>query len=593
MRLRHRAGATIAAVLISGPLAAWTDAGDTQPRVIYLDDDAQLGGDGTSWDAAHRFLQDALTDAAGALPAEIRTAGGIYPPDRDSSNPTGSGDRLSTYVLIDQVTLAGGYVGLASDAPAERDRRDTVAFAAVLTGDLLGDDDLDGPVFDGDTKADNAYHVIESWNNDNTAIVDGFVIIGGYADRPFDQNWWPARRDDSAGGALLADSDAVFRGCWFQDNHGSADASIFVALSGLFAGAEAGAGAVMIAGGAPTIEDCVFEFNSANRFGGALTIHRTAARITRCRFIGNIVGGGAFLDSSYGGAIGDSSLDSGSPNRARVAACEFINNTAAGSGGGGAIFTIFSDTIYANSVFLANHADGGGGGVLADNIANVAFHNCAIVGNTSNTRAAGVYEFSKVGDTYAFINTVVWGNRSKESIAPLNENMVSDGGNFALYDTIVENAFSLPIFAFDVSRLMDSDPVFADPVGPDEVVYSGDEDLRSGPGSAMIDAGASFRVPAWLTTDLDAGPRRIDAAWVPDTGVGPTPIVDIGPHEAGPACSGADLAAPFGTLNFFDVVAYIAAYNAMDPLADLAAPFGSLNFFDVAEYIARFNAGCP
>jgi len=55
----------------------------------------------------------------------------------------------------------------------------------------------------------------------------------------------------------------------------------------------------------------------------------------------------------------------------------------------------------------------------------------------------------------------------------------------------------------------------------------------------------------------------------------------------------ADLAEPFGELNFFDVVAFIAAFNAMDPAADLAEPFGAFNFFDVAEYIGLFNAGCP
>jgi outer membrane protein assembly factor BamB len=55
----------------------------------------------------------------------------------------------------------------------------------------------------------------------------------------------------------------------------------------------------------------------------------------------------------------------------------------------------------------------------------------------------------------------------------------------------------------------------------------------------------------------------------------------------------ADLAAPFGKLNFFDLAAYLALYNASDPAADLAAPFGELNFFDIAAYLAAFNAGCP
>tara|TARA_R110000782_G_scaffold19140_4_gene52224 strand:+ start:17024 stop:17755 length:732 start_codon:yes stop_codon:yes gene_type:complete len=47
-----------------------------------------------------------------------------------------------------------------------------------------------------------------------------------------------------------------------------------------------------------------------------------------------------------------------------------------------------------------------------------------------------------------------------------------------------------------------------------------------------------------------------------------------------------------GLLNFFDVSAFIAAYNNADPAADLAAPFGTFNFFDISAYIAEYNAGC-
>lgn len=60
-----------------------------------------------------------------------------------------------------------------------------------------------------------------------------------------------------------------------------------------------------------------------------------------------------------------------------------------------------------------------------------------------------------------------------------------------------------------------------------------------------------------------------------------------------PPCSGADVAGPFGVLNFFDVSAFIGLFNAQDDAADLAAPFGAWNFFDVSAYMALFNAGCP
>lgn len=58
-------------------------------------------------------------------------------------------------------------------------------------------------------------------------------------------------------------------------------------------------------------------------------------------------------------------------------------------------------------------------------------------------------------------------------------------------------------------------------------------------------------------------------------------------------CSNADLAAPFGTLNFFDLLSYISAFNAGNPSADLAQPIGTLNFFDLLAFIGRFNDGCP
>lgn len=48
-----------------------------------------------------------------------------------------------------------------------------------------------------------------------------------------------------------------------------------------------------------------------------------------------------------------------------------------------------------------------------------------------------------------------------------------------------------------------------------------------------------------------------------------------------------------GSLNFFDVAAYIDAYNTQDPAADIADPPGQFNFFDIAAFIALYNAGCP
>ncbi|MFG0245622.1 MAG: family 16 glycosylhydrolase [Phycisphaerales bacterium JB052] len=57
-------------------------------------------------------------------------------------------------------------------------------------------------------------------------------------------------------------------------------------------------------------------------------------------------------------------------------------------------------------------------------------------------------------------------------------------------------------------------------------------------------------------------------------------------------CSEADLAEPFGELNFFDVSAFLSAYSAQDNAADINAD-GAFNFFDVSEFLTIYNAGCP
>lgn len=55
----------------------------------------------------------------------------------------------------------------------------------------------------------------------------------------------------------------------------------------------------------------------------------------------------------------------------------------------------------------------------------------------------------------------------------------------------------------------------------------------------------------------------------------------------------ADLAAPFGSLDFSDVIAFLSAFGAMAPDADVAPPYGQFDFSDVLGFLAGFGAGCP
>ncbi|MFK7884415.1 MAG: GC-type dockerin domain-anchored protein [Phycisphaerales bacterium] len=139
---------------------------------------------------------------------------------------------------------------------------------------------------------------------------------------------------------------------------------------------------------------------------------------------------------------------------------------------------------------------------------------------------------------------------------------------------------------------------------------SGDEDRLDAFFDGTIQLGGS------LVVELDAGYTPIagdswsivrgepgielfgafDSIILPVSTSGLTYLVDettIGVRVSVQEVCIADLAAPFGTLNFFDISTFISLYNAGDPGADLAAPFGTLNFFDISAFIGLYNAGCP
>lgn len=59
-----------------------------------------------------------------------------------------------------------------------------------------------------------------------------------------------------------------------------------------------------------------------------------------------------------------------------------------------------------------------------------------------------------------------------------------------------------------------------------------------------------------------------------------------------PCPGGADLAAPFGSLDVFDVLAFLALFDAQDPAADLATD-GQFTIFDVLSYLEQFDQDCP
>jgi hypothetical protein len=212
-----------------------------QGKIIYVDDDAAGANDGSSWQNAYIYLQDALADAdASEKTVEIRVAQGTYKPNE------GTNIDKTVFNLMKEVTLSGGYAGIKKLDPNERNIE---IYETILSGDWEGNDiDVNNPLdlLDEPTRSDNhGPIVISGYSADPTAILDGFTITGGCS-----------------------------RAVPFE---------IIV-----------GGGGMRIDTGSPTISNCTFIGNAALASGGGM-LNRNNANpiITNCKFINNYANGGS------------------------------------------------------------------------------------------------------------------------------------------------------------------------------------------------------------------------------------------------------------------------------------------------------------
>ncbi len=298
--------ATLAALLVAVPFmgsSAPPGIGSSLsgPAVIFVDDDAPLGGNGATWGTAYKFLQDALAHAVSGT--EIRVAQGTYVPDRSAASPSGTGDRGSTFQLLSGVALLGGYAGVGAPDP---NARDVAQFATVLSGDLNGDD---GPPGSFTNNAENCRNVVTGSATDPSAVLDGFTLTGGNADGPDDPDMLHLAR---GAGLWNRSGSPTVRDCRLEYNLAFAKGGGMYNLSGsnpevtgcTFRGNVVPAGLTFGGGmrnfqSSPTVIDCLFVGNSAG-FGGGMDNTLSSPGVTDCVFTGNIAGYGGGMTNCLG-----------------------------------------------------------------------------------------------------------------------------------------------------------------------------------------------------------------------------------------------------------------------------------------------------
>lgn len=259
--------------------------------ILYVDQSAPPGGDGSSWELAYRDLQQALADAqADPTVVEIRVAEGTYHPD------AGTGDRGAEFLVVSRSNLAvlGGF----PSGGAEPNERDPAAHPTILSGDLAGDDTISFEMLEFDDQlevinydtagvhfeniADNSFTVLGASASDETVVIDGFVVTGGH--------------DPERGGGLLAINAAIrLRQMVFEGNSAPDGGAVY--LNGTTSPV--------------TLENCRFVHNDSTSYGGAIALWRSYLNLTDCSFFENsgMNGGCVYVDD--GGTRPQITVDGG------------------------------------------------------------------------------------------------------------------------------------------------------------------------------------------------------------------------------------------------------------------------------------------
>ncbi|MFI4853668.1 MAG: right-handed parallel beta-helix repeat-containing protein, partial [Phycisphaerales bacterium JB065] len=445
----------------------------TEPIRLYVDQSRPAGGDGSSWANAFQSPSDALDIAASRSgPVEIWVAAGEYFPTTERAG-------IRSFRLLETVTMLGGFAGNETRA----DQRDWIANETVLTGDILGDDDLAVP----STFLDNAQHVVTSLGVRGGGVLDGFTIRnGGPYSSPFGPGLYWALDNGLGGGRVgglvyLGAGDLVIRNSVLGPNcygytFSGTRSTPFVATRGQQANLRIETSRIVYdARGLSLLESLVPRFIH-DRVGRSFLPMNDSGQVclSDCRV--EIYNGGGLIGNFMAGPVDivrtKITTDySGAPVVNQIVASESEQPiTLLGS-------TVAGDSIGFRGPVVRINGTSFSGGVMAI--------------HANGTASNRVVEFT---------NSVVGAACTVLGVQPQSEGSVfASNSNPGLLGSIGQTNL-----LFDFAN--NASAFFLDPLGPDGEPYTGDEDLRLAPGSPAINTGLN----EFVTSDFDLdGNERI------------------------------------------------------------------------------------
>ena len=269
------------------------------------------------------------------------------------------------------------------------------------------------------------------------------------------------------GGGGLAECEAFIAGCTIENN----------------AALDSPGGGLHKCNG--RIRECVIKGNSAEKSGGGLSACDTL--IEGCQIVGNKSlywhgGGAADCNSFLNCTISDNSArgyGGGLYQCKSVSRCTITANTSEIYPGGG-----LSECEFVVNCVVSDNGAGESGGGLHD-CPNVV--NCTILGNSVACSP---------GSFLVLTNSILWGKRSDS---------ISDRGDEATISVSYSNIQG----GWPGVGNINTDPLFAEPKGPDNIPGTADDDLRLSPISPCIDSGDPDSVTTPHGTDFALRPRIV------------------------------------------------------------------------------------
>jgi predicted outer membrane repeat protein len=325
-----------------------------------------------------------------------------------------------------------------------------------------------------------------SFTNNQATFQGGAILISGASGSMEDSNFTGNQNTNSnGGGALLIEnsSPSILR-CRFIENSTSAnnyggaiklDTSSASITDSIFIGNRSltnSAGAIYFdSSSSPSFSNNEFRLNSAAQFGGAFFVNGSNLNLTGDLFLGNY--------ANNGGGIATQGTMSVSLSNVRALGNE-ANSTSSSSAGFIYLNSGVTSSTFMNSVFSGNKSLGRHGVYRSNGPSR--FVNCSIVGNEAGTEGGVTLMFA--GDSIELDNCIVWGNTAGIG----NDIYVNSGtasANYSLFNP------SESIGTISGSSNLNSNPLFVDSDGADNISGTLDDDVSLQSGSPAIDQGSS------------------------------------------------------------------------------------------------------